>query len=257
MRFSVIGSGSGGNSIFIQSDRSSLLIDAGFSIKELKRRLERLDISSPHIEALLVTHEHNDHIKGIGSVLKDTGAPLICNAPTLNGIIGKINEIDTPYVIHTGQSIEIDDIQIETFSKCHDAADPIGVIISHRGIRLGIITDLGRSTYLVEDRLKFCHALIIEFNHDLKMLHEGPYPLELKRRIRGNQGHLSNEQASRLLNSVCHRDLKVVVLAHLSKVNNIDKIAYMEAERTLRSGGLEDTHIIISYQDEPTPLISI
>jgi phosphoribosyl 1,2-cyclic phosphodiesterase len=146
---------------------------------------------------------------------------------------------------------------VETFTKCHDAVDPMGIIVSSNGIRMGLITDLGRSTRLVEERLKKCHVLIMEFNHDLKMLDEGPYPLEVKRRIKGPEGHLSNRDAGVLLDVLSHSELRILVLAHLSDVNNrVDK-AYAMAKEVLAKHGLSRTEVYISHQHEPTPVVKL
>jgi phosphoribosyl 1,2-cyclic phosphodiesterase len=159
--------------------------------------------------------------------------------------------------VHTGQTITINDLAIETFTKCHDTADPMGLVVSSDGTSLGLITDLGRSTQVVEDRLRGCHALIIEFNYDQKMLEDGPYPWEVKRRIKGSEGHLSNLQAAELLEAVVHKDLHLVVLAHLSQINNDELRALKEAREALGRSGLKNTRIVISRQDNPTNLVSL
>jgi len=133
----------------------------------------------------------------------------------------------------------------------------VGIVLSFDGIRIGVATDLGRSTRLIEDRLKGCQALIIEFNHDPVMLEQGPYPLFLKRRIKGRDGHLSNEQAGDLLQAVCHDNLKQVVLAHLSEKNNHPEKAYQQAADVLEKCGLGETSILISRQDESGPMMEL
>jgi phosphoribosyl 1,2-cyclic phosphodiesterase len=153
--------------------------------------------------------------------------------------------------------LTINDIRIETFTKCHDAVDPFGVIFSFNGARIALATDFGRSTGLVEDRLKGCQAMIIEFNYDQVMLDEGPYPLELKRRIKGPDGHLSNQQAGDLIRAVSHENLKFVVLAHLSETNNHPGKAHQEAVNALSESNLAGANILISHQDEPVPMIEL
>jgi phosphoribosyl 1,2-cyclic phosphodiesterase len=159
--------------------------------------------------------------------------------------------------IETGEIITINDLKVKTFTKCHDAVDPMGMILSSNGSSLGIITDLGRSTRLVEEHLRECRALVIEFNHDSEMLDQGAYPLYLKRRIKGQEGHLSNRQAGELLKSVAHENLQKVVLAHLSMENNLPEKAYSEAKKVLTCCGLEKTEIFISRQDDPIPIQEI
>ncbi|MCP4669634.1 MAG: MBL fold metallo-hydrolase, partial [Deltaproteobacteria bacterium] len=168
-----------------------------------------------------------------------------------------LGNIERPVVIQTGQTLTINDLMVETFTKCHDAADPFGVVVSCNGARIGLVTDLGRSTRLVEDRLKNCQALIIEFNHDQQMLDEGPYPLYIKRRIKGQEGHLSNRQGADLLGAVSHKGLRHVVLAHLSEINNDMDKARELGEEALEKSGLGDVNICLSLQEEALAMIAL
>ena len=174
-------------------------------------------MTRPKLDALILTHEHIDHIRGAGPLARRFNLPVYVNRLTLRRALKTLGNLSKPVVFHTGQPITLHGLCIETFTKCHDAADPVGIVVHADGARLGIITDLGRSTPVVEDRLRGCHALVVEFNHDERMLEEGPYPLELKRRIKGPEGHLSNEQAGGLLKTLCHDALSTVILAHLSE----------------------------------------
>jgi phosphoribosyl 1,2-cyclic phosphodiesterase len=160
-------------------------------------------------------------------------------------------------IIQTGKPHYINDACIESFTKCHDAADPLGLIVSCNGIRIGIATDLGKSSKLVEDRLKGCNALIIEFNHDQKMLNEGPYPLSLKKRINGRDGHLSNKQAVDLLRNVTDEKTRYIFLAHLSEINNDPYKAHFEAIKVLNEKGLRNASVFVGDQDVPGPLLEI
>jgi len=168
-----------------------------------------------------------------------------------------LGNLPKPMLIQTGEAITINNLLVETFTKCHDAVDPIGIVISTDGMRIGLATDLGRSTKLAEQRLKGCQALIVEFNYDPDMLNEGPYPLYLKRRIKGPDGHLSNQEGGELLVAVSHIDLKLVVLAHLSETNNHPDKAHQTAAEVLGNCGLEETDILIAGQDEPGPMIEL
>ena len=168
-----------------------------------------------------------------------------------------MGNLPKPVIVRTGQTLTIRDLTVETFTKCHDAADPLGLILSFDGTRMGLVTDLGRSTRLVVDRLRECNALIVEFNHDQKMLEEGPYPLDLKRRIKGPDGHLSNKQAGDLVRKVCHDNLNYLVLAHLSKANNNPTKAHKEARDALGESGITRANILIGEQDTPSPLIQL
>jgi phosphoribosyl 1,2-cyclic phosphodiesterase len=218
------------------------------------RRLERLEVRPESIDALVITHEHSDHIKGAGPLARRFDVPVYTNGLTLRKGCRILGNLSRPVPFHTGQTVTINGLSVETFTKCHDAVDPMGLVISSDGVKLGLITDLGRSTRLVEDRLRGCRALIIEFNHDRMMLEEGPYPLDLKRRIKGPDGHLSNQQACDLLEAVAHEDLTLVVAAHLSKVNNLPEKAFQMAKKALGSCGQHNTRILLSNQDHPIPM---
>jgi phosphoribosyl 1,2-cyclic phosphodiesterase len=257
MRFSVLASGSGGNACYIETDHSRILIDAGLSCRELIRRLEILEVKPVHLNALVITHEHQDHIKAAGPISRRFEIPLYINNSTMQKVKNGMGKIAGHVPFDTGRTIKINDMIIETFTKCHDAADPVGLVISSNGSRLGIITDVGRSTRLLEDRLKRCSALIIEFNHDEVMLEEGPYPLNLKRRIKGPEGHLSNREAGELLRTILHKDLRHVVLAHLSEKNNHPEKAFCMANEIIMECGLGSIEILISSQDQPVPMRNI
>ncbi len=255
MRFSVLASGSEGNACYVETAHTRVLIDAGLSCRELIRRLELVQVNPETLDALVVTHEHTDHVKGAGPLTRLLDIPVYMNNATLRRSMRILGNLSRPMTVHTGQTITINDLAIETFTKCHDAVDPMGLILSSDGARLGLITDLGRSSTVVEDRLRGCHALIMEFNHDQNMLEDGPYPWEVKKRIRGPEGHLSNQQARELLGAVAHKDLRLVIMAHLSRVNNDELRAFREAKNALLSRGLEDTRLLISRQDYPISMV--
>ncbi len=257
MRFSVLASGSRGNVCYIETEKAGILVDAGLSCREMLRRLGMIKFEAKRFDALVITHEHNDHIKGAGAIARKLNVPLILNSSTLERgreILGRIPE---HIIIQTGRSIRINDMVVETFTKCHDAADPIGIIVSSNGTRLGIVTDLGRSTRLIADRLKKCDAVLIEFNHDVEMLEQGPYPLNLKKRIRGAEGHRSNDQACDLLREIAHPEMKQVILAHISEKNNLPDVALNAARKTLNEIGMGDIPVYIGCQDDPCPIMDI
>ena len=257
MRFSILASGSSGNTCYIETGKASVLIDAGLSGRETERRLGLLGVSARNLDALIITHEHSDHIKGAGPLARRFGLPLYINRKTLEKGQRAMGNLPKPVIVRTGQTLTIRDLTVETFTKCHDAADPLGLILSFDGTRMGLVTDLGRSTRLVVDRLRECNALIVEFNHDQEMLEEGPYPLDLKRRIKGPDGHLSNKQAGELVRKICHDNLNYLVLAHLSKTNNNPTKAHKEAKEALGESGITRASILISEQDTPSPLIQL
>ena len=257
IRFSVLASGSGGNSCYVETNKTRILIDAGLSCREIQQRLDQVGIEPKSLDAVIITHEHTDHIKGAGPLARRFDLPLYTNRKTLERGLKTLGNVSRPVAIQTGQTVTIRDLCVETFTKCHDAVDPFGLILSSNGVRIGLATDLGRSTALVEDRLNDCRALIMEFNHDREMLEQGPYPLNLKRRIKGPEGHLSNEQAGELLSVVSHENLEFVVLAHLSATNNHPEVAYQAAAKALSKYGLGRERILISRQDVPGPMIEL
>ncbi len=257
LRFSVLASGSSGNSIYVETGDTRILIDAGISARETERRLARIGVVASDLDALIITHEHSDHIKGAGPLSRRYHLPVYLNRETLESGEQTLGKLLETVIIETGQSLAIKNLHVETFPKCHDAADPVGLLVSHNGAKMGVVTDLGRSTRLVENRLQQCRALILEFNHDMTMLDEGPYPLPLKQRIKSRDGHLSNAQAADLLDSVCHEYLKYLVLAHLSETNNDPDKAYQEAVDVLMRNGLSRTDIFVGRPHEPCPLIEV
>ena len=257
MKISVLASGSGGNACYVETDVARVLIDAGLSCRETERRLGSVGAFPGDVDALVLTHEHTDHIKGAGAFARRFGLPVYINPRTHARCSEALGSLPRLAFFDTGQSIDFTGLTVETFTKCHDAADPVGVVLESGGVRVGIATDLGRSSRLVEDRLQRCHVLILEFNHDPHMLASGPYPLQIKRRIQGPDGHLSNHQAGELLCAVAHDELCCVVLAHLSKTNNEADKAYQEAKNALDRCGHGHVPICISGPDEPSPTIEI
>ncbi|MDY6972863.1 MAG: MBL fold metallo-hydrolase [Thermodesulfobacteriota bacterium] len=262
LRFSVLASGSSGNSCYVETACARVLVDAGLSCRETERRLHLVDVQPDSLDALIITHEHLDHIKGAGPLARRFDLPLFANLKTLEKGSKTLGNLPKPMIIRTGQTLTIGDLSVETFTKCHDAADPMGVVFfptdgssNSNGARVGLATDLGRSTRLVEDRLKDCQALIMEFNYDQEMLEDGPYPLDIKKRIKGPDGHLSNHKAGEILAAVYNPGLRHVVLAHLSEVNNHPEKARKEAAKVLRQCGSGEASIAVSRQDAPGPMI--
>jgi phosphoribosyl 1,2-cyclic phosphodiesterase len=250
----VLASGSSGNACYVEAGEARILIDAGLSGEELIRRMGEAGIDPSGMDAILLTHEHTDHIRGAGPLARRFDLPVYANRLTLKRALKTLGNLSKPVVFQTGHPITVKGLCIETFTKCHDAADPVGLVIHTGSARLGIITDLGRSSPVVEDRLRGCHALVMEFNHDERMLEEGPYPLELKRRIKGPEGHLSNDQAGGLLKTLCHGALRTVILAHLSEMNNHPEKA-MQASKKALSGSR--ARILVSEQTCVLPMMDV
>jgi phosphoribosyl 1,2-cyclic phosphodiesterase len=253
IQFALLGSGSRGNSIYIESGRTSILIDNGFSGKEITARLTAIGKDIQNLDAIFITHEHNDHISGVGVLSRRCRLPVFANQGTFQGGDVRLGKIFKICEFATGDTVEFQDLQIRSFPVSHDTQDPVGYVISNGITRLGYCTDTGKATLLMRQRLQRCHGLILEFNHDLKMLAEGPYPLALQQRVRSSQGHLANGDAAALLRELLHDELEHIVLAHLSEINNHPDLAMAEARRVLP---LESTsRMILARQETPTGLL--
>lgn len=257
MLFSVLASGSKGNACYVETDNTKILIDAGISCRELLKRLDIEGVSLDKLDAIILTHEHHDHIKGTGPISRRFDVPVYSNNPTMKGSSRTLGKIETHITIDTGKTFKIGDLEIETFSKPHDAAEPIGLVISSNHSRLGILTDAGKGTEIIEDHLKDCTAVLLEFNHDIDMLDNGPYPFYLKKRIKSSKGHMSNSEAAEFLKRLVHDKLDHIILAHLSEINNSPEKAIVEAKKALMETGMDRVAVHVSYQDYPGPLMEI
>lgn len=224
MKICLLASGSKGNAIYMDSGSTRLLVDAGLSAAELKLRLASIGVDPSSLNGILISHEHGDHIRGAGVMARRYRLPLLASdlvVADLQRLVGKTETV----TFAAGSSFAFRDIQIEPFPITHDAADPVGFVIESREGRLGIATDLGIATRLVQARLAGCRALVLEANHDEELLQNGPYPWHLKQRIRSRHGHLSNAEAGALLEELLHPDLEGLFLAHLSETNNNPALA--------------------------------
>ena len=230
MRFCSIASGSSGNSIYVGSEATHLLVDAGISGKRIDAGLEQLDISPRDIDGILITHEHSDHIQGLGVMARKYHIPIYATPGTLQQIrsynfLGKIDE-ELFRTVEADKSFSIKDLKIKPMKISHDAAQPVGYRIACGKKKMAICTDLGFYNEYIVDCLRGLNALLIEANHDVNMLQVGPYPYPLKQRILSDRGHLSNENCGRLLCEVLHDDLNTIVLGHLSQENNMPELAF-------------------------------
>jgi phosphoribosyl 1,2-cyclic phosphodiesterase len=228
----MLASGSKGNATYISDGDTSILIDAGLSGVELQRRLVSRDLDPEHLDAIIVTHEHSDHVQGVGILSRRYKLPVYINRKTYQASprLGSLHETKS---FECGKTFQISNLTIHPFSISHDAEDPVGFTIGQNGTTIAIATDLGIATSMVKEHLKHCALLILEANHDPQMLENGPYPWPLKQRIKGRTGHLSNTSSKILLEELQHENLQHVILAHLSEVNNTPKLAYDEVARAL------------------------
>ena len=220
--FCPLASGSRGNSIYLETEKAKILIDAGLSFKELKRRLSELNVDISQIDAVLITHEHKDHIEALKGIKEHTNIPVFCNSETAKGIYQNLRFLPKCKIFSSDESFGFKDLKIQPFSIQHDTLDPVGFLIYYQSLalgkdlKLGFCTDLGIATTSVTKYLEGCNYLYLEANHDLNMLMASNRPEMLKRRIASRQGHLSNEESFQLLSDLLHPELKHIFLAHLS-----------------------------------------
>lgn len=255
MRFSVLGSGSRGNSVYIESGKTGVLIDAGFSGKEIEKRLMSFGRELSNVQALCITHEHNDHIRGAGVISRRAKIPTYINGGTFSAGEKRMGKLFVQKEFETGDVLQIGDLQVRSFRVSHDTADPVGFVVSDGKKSVGYCTDTGKVSHLIGRRLGECNALILEFNHDLQMLKNGPYPLPLQQRVRSSRGHLCNEDAAVFLAGLVGDHLRTAVLAHLSETNNTPKLAREAAMLAVQDWG--DTSLITAFQEKATALIEL
>lgn len=223
MRFASLGSGSKGNATLINKHKTYLLLDNGFSVKETEMRLQRLGLAAEQLTAILVTHEHGDHIRGVGPLARKYGIPVWTTRGTAKHVgLGKLPALQ---FIDVHQPLELDDIEVQPFPVPHDAREPCQFTFSDGAKWLGVLTDTGSTTAHIVEQLSGCDALMLECNHDVTMLANSNYPESLKARVGGRFGHLSNQQAAELLTELDTQSLRHLVAAHLSEQNNTLQLA--------------------------------
>lgn len=257
MKLAVLGSGSEGNAVLISHEETSILIDAGFSGKRLAQRAQSAGIDLDLVNALFITHEHLDHIRGAGIVSRRHKIDVYATEGTLNrgrSVLGKLSQVQA---INGGDSYCVGSLRIAPFDISHDASEPVGYVIEDGQSRIGVCTDSGCVTHLMREKLSDCDALVLEMNHDPTMLLAGPYPWSLKQRIRSRIGHLSNDDAGEFLKELWHPGLKHVFLAHLSKENNLPELVRMSAEDALKRAGCSngDTQLHVTSQDTTSEVV--
>lgn len=263
MRLCSIASGSSGNCIYVGSDTTHLLVDVGISGKRTEAGLKELGLKMEDIDGIFITHEHSDHIAGLGVLARKYGTPLYATKGTIQAIqktttLGRIPE-ELFHPIRADEKIIIKDMVCNPMKISHDAAEPVAYRLQHGKQRVGIVTDLGTYNEYTVESLRGMDALLLEANHDIKMLQVGPYPYYLKQRILGDRGHLSNERAGQLLCSLIHDNLKAVMLGHLSKENNLPELAYeaVRVEVTMEQGKNLEFPMYVASRNELSKIINI
>jgi len=244
-RFCPLASGSKGNAIYVELDETKLLIDVGLSFKALRNRLGEIDVDIGDIDAILITHEHKDHVYGLERTTKKLQIPVFANSETAKFLLKNLQHKPRFYIFSTGEPFEYKDIEITPFSVQHDTLDPVAFILKKAKIKIGVCTDLGFVTTLTKIQLKECTCIYVEANHEPSMVYASSRPMFCKRRIMGRQGHLSNDACAQLLKEVDHADLQHIYLAHLSsECNNPDLALERVYEQIKRK-----VPISIAYQE--------
>ncbi len=254
VRLCVLGSGSKGNCTLLATEKTRLLIDAGLNRKETYARLTAVGERADGFDALVISHEHTDHISGLRLLTLDLKIPVYISPATRDALPSdpklRAFEYFTP-----GAKFAVGDIEITPFSIPHDAVDPVAFTFQTQGIKIGLVTDLGYIPQVVKQHVRGCHCLVFESNHDLEMLKVGPYPWYVKQRVMSRQGHLSNHATAGFLTEDYDGVAQVLVLAHLSETNNHPEIARLTAEQALESrprGHRPELHL--ASQSAPTPI---
>lgn len=253
LRVAVLGSGSQGNAVVVECGRHRILIDAGFSARELDRRLDQVGVSGDSLEALVLTHEHSDHARGADVFARRWGLPVYATAGTLEEVGLK----PPGRVLRSGEPCAVGGFEIEPFAIPHDAREPVGLVVRDQaGHRLGLAADLGSRSRLAWGRLRDLDVLILETNHDLEMLRNGPYPWHLKQRVAGRHGHLSNHDAAEGIPELVNDRLRWVVLYHLSQTNNLPALAAAAVGEALEGCGCAAASLV-THQQQPTPWLEV
>jgi len=247
LSFAILGSGSRGNAALIECGRTALLLDCGFSARETSARLARHDRHHSKLSAILITHEHGDHCRGVASCARRFGVPVWMTAGTYSALKGQFDADTDIRLINPHEAFAIGDIEVQPFPVPHDAREPCQFTFSNGDMRFGFLTDIGSITTHVVEMLGDCDALVLECNHDARMLRDGPYPPSLKARIAGEHGHLENRVAAELLSQVMSPRLRYVAAAHLSETNNTPALAQAALARAL---GCEPEWVDVAEQEE-------
>jgi len=253
-------SGSSGNSIYISCGDVRLLVDAGMSAARIEAHLREIGADIREIDGILVTHEHVDHIRGLGVLARKHGVPIYANEGTWDGILLKDSSIPLRCVrtFNTGEDFYIGNVNVHPFPIPHDANEPVGFAFESKGLRCAVATDLGHINDTWLTAVTGCQALVLEANHDVEMVDRGPYPQHLKRRILGRKGHLNNEDCAKALLTLVKTGTQAVFLSHLSQDNNLPELAYNTVCGALYEAGYdvgEDIRVTVSRRDRVSDML--
>lgn len=256
MIFCSLYSGSSGNSTFIASDNTKILIDAGLSGKYIEKALLDIDQNPNSIDGIFITHEHSDHTKGVGIISRKYDIPIYANELTWKAMektLGKLKEHNIKVI--DSSNIVLKDLEIDSFSISHDASCPVGYAVSSKGKKACVATDMGYFSESVKEKISDADVVLLESNHDIEMLKFGPYPYTLKRRILSDIGHLSNVACGNAIVDITNNNKKHILLGHLSKTNNYPELAYKTVTNIIEENGIQldrDIYISMAKRDMPS-----
>jgi len=258
VHFTILGSGSAGNCTYLETEESRLLIDAGLSLRQIRKRLARIGRAPENLTGILVTHEHSDHVQALAQLSEKFKLPVYCNRPTREAIEYQLRIKLDCHLFETGGSFELGDILVETFMVPHDAQDPVGFLLKTAHGNIGFLTDLGHATKLVVERVRRANVLVLETNHDVKMLQDCVHrPWGLKQRILSRHGHLSNEAAAEAAAQIMSDELRHLYLGHLSRECNHPDLAYQVMSQKLQQIGASHVMLELASQALPSPTLSL
>lgn len=257
MQVCVLASGSGGNAIYVQQGATRVLVDAGLPGREIDARLRSIGVDVQKLMAIVVSHEHGDHMSGVGVLARKVKCPVWLTRGTFEAARRKFKGRERLRFFDNDQEFEIGDLQFQPFAISHDAADPVNFVVGDGQSKLGIATDMGVVSRLAFERLLTSNMVILESNYDREMLMTGPYPWSLKQRIQGTHGHLDNSDASETLGRLIDNGLEQVVLAHLSEENNRPDLATAASAAVIAEKGLRRYQLSVAEQNRPTPTFVI
>ena len=256
MKICSLASGSKGNCLYLETGETRVLIDVGLSLRETLLRMEAVGIDACGVHAVLVTHEHIDHIRSAGSFARKFNVPVFAS----HLVRAKADKYFKKTVVNefeAGTALDFRDVRIDPVPITHDSCDPVGFVVESREGRAASVTDLGIVTRLITEKLRGCRFLNLESNHDVDMLMNGPYPWELKQRIKSRHGHISNEESLELLHELAHEGLEALVMAHLSEVNNHPDHVVKTTESFLRNQNVCSPRIVIGDQYKASAVLEI
>lgn len=258
VRLTILGSGSAGNCAYLETAGARILIDAGFSLRQIRQRLAAIGKTPENLTGVLVTHEHSDHIAGLARLCEKLRVPVYCNRQTQDAIQWECQARFEVRLFETGATFELGDLVVDTFSVPHDAQDPVGYLLRTEAGNIGLLTDLGHTTRLVLERVRRANVLILESNHDVKMLQDCPHrPWSLKQRILSRHGHLSNDAAADAAEQIMSAELRHLYLGHISRECNTPELAYQVTDERLQRIGALHVHLELTSQNHPCPTLEL